>query len=208
VSKFIRKIFLGACSVVAALFLLFLGTFAVLIFRNISQNMWKEEIQTIEVPARNTKYVLLTDMAGFDDRSWYVYEMALTGGLTEEMKKGHSRTGVLFWNYAEAADHKKDPRIEIRKDRYLVFVRGGFCHSLYDLESHEVLVNDESPWHSFLQSEQYAQFGDDAPPGEPGTGMDVWVKANIHEKIEGILKGLPGDGVDSQVDANRVDMVK
>ena len=51
------------------------------------QNSYKSELQTIEVPELNIKFVLLTDMSGFDDRSWYVYKVGMGSELTRAQKK-------------------------------------------------------------------------------------------------------------------------
>ncbi len=92
------------------------------------------------------------------------------------MKPGHDVTGVLFWNYSEDGDHYDNPNIEIVKERFLVFSRGGLSHSLYDLKTKAVLVNDESPWGSFEESWQFKN-------------MDAWVRSKLHQKIERIVKG-------------------
>ncbi len=155
------------------------------------QNNYKSLIQTLEAPSQNEEFVLLTDISGFDDRAWYVYQLPLGAALTKEMKSGHDKTGVLFWNYSEAGDHYDNSRIEILKDRYLVFSRGGLNHSLYDLQTRQVLVNDESPWHSFIDSEQFNKHGENPPPGMKGRGMDAWVRSNLHLKIERIVNGTP-----------------
>jgi hypothetical protein len=69
------------------------------------QNNYKSEIQTLQVPGLNIQFVLLTDIAGYEDRAWYVYQLPVGMGLTKRMKTGHDREGVLFWNYSEAGDH-------------------------------------------------------------------------------------------------------
>jgi hypothetical protein len=151
------------------------------------ENDYKSEIQTIGIPNQNIRFVLLTDIAGFEDRAWYVYQVPVGADLTKRMQTGHNTEGALFWNYSEAGDHYDNPKIEIFKDRYLVFSRGGLFHSLYDLRQKTVLVNDESPWNSFLESEQFKKYGEKPPPGTAGTAMDVWVRENLHGKIERLI---------------------
>lgn len=153
------------------------------------QNSYKSLIQTLIVPSEKTQFVLLTDLSGFEDRAWYVYQLPIGTNLTNKMKTGHDENGTLFWNYSEAGDHYNNPKIEILKERYLVFSRGGMYHSLYDLRQRTVLVNDESPWNSFQESEQFKKYGDQSPPGTIGTGMDIWVLENLHRRIERTVNG-------------------
>jgi hypothetical protein len=104
------------------------------------------------------------------------------------MKIGHDKEGVLFWNYSEAGDHSDDPKIEFLKERYLVFSRGGAYHSLYDIKKRQVLVNDESPWASYvLEKESKDPSASLLPHAEVIKEMQVWVQKNLHSKIEKIL---------------------
>lgn len=155
------------------------------------QNNYKSLLQTLESPDYNIQFVLLTEIAGFEDRSWYVYQLPVGAGVTKQMKTGHNREGALFWNYSEGGDHYDDPKIEIRKKKYLVFSRGGFYHSLYDIEKKQVLVNDFSPWGSYKSSEEGKKFSGVRYTKEVlaamEKGMDDWVQKNLHSKIEKIL---------------------
>lgn len=174
---------LGAVALIAAVLV---GAAVYDIWR---QNTYKSVIQALEVPSLNNQFVLLTDIAGFDDRAWYVYQLPLGTTLTKEMKTANDKTGVLFWNYSEAGEHHDNPQIEIVKERFLVFSRGGLKHSLYDLKTRTVLVNDISPLVSFAGSEQYKKCCDnnlsiDIVVAE----MNDWVKKNLHQKIERIVK--------------------
>jgi hypothetical protein len=106
------------------------------LFANIwYRNTYKTVIQTIEVPSQGLRFVLLTDLAGFDDVGWYVYRADLGKPLTDAQREAHNIDGVLFWNYSEAGEHKSNPRIRLVGERFLVFSRGGLDHSLYDLKS-------------------------------------------------------------------------
>lgn len=153
------------------------------------QNRYKTLLQTLPLPAEKVQIVLLTDISGFGDRAWYVYQMPIGARLTNEMLTGHDEHNVLFWNYSEAGDHYDNPKIEMLKDRYLLFSRGGLYHSLYDLRIQKLLVNDESPWNSFQGSDQFRKYGENAPSGSAGTAMDVWVRNNLHKRIESIVNG-------------------
>ena len=109
------------------------------------ENTYKSHIQTLEIPDRKIKFVLLTDIAGFGDRSWYVYLLPIESSFTKRMNIAHDTDGVLFWNYSEAGDHYDDPKMELVKEHFLVFSRGGAYHSLYDIKNEQVVLNDESP---------------------------------------------------------------
>src|SRR5438094_7664556 len=76
------------------------------------QNSYKSHIQTLEISDQKLQFVLLTDIAGFGDRAWYVYQLPIGSNITKRMKIGHDKEGVLFWNYSEAGDHSDDPKIE------------------------------------------------------------------------------------------------
>lgn len=152
------------------------------------ENNYKSHIQTLELPDQQIQFVLLTDISGFGDRAWYVYQLPIRANLTKRMKTSHDTDRVLFWNYSEAGDHDDSPKIEVVKKKYLVFSRGGLYHSLYDIEEKRIVVNDESPWASYTLAEESKN-----PPGslptniETKKGMDAWVRKNLHSKIEKIL---------------------
>ena len=153
------------------------------------ENNFKSHIQTLKLPDHKIEFVLLTDIAGFGDRAWYVYKRSLNSWFTKEMYLAHNTNGVLFWNYSEAGNHSENPKLEIVNDHYMVFSRGGAYHSLYDIDKEQVIENDTSPFHSYLQDWQNKNNSEDSPPiGHIETEMKAWVKKNLHEKIEKILK--------------------
>lgn len=184
--NWLKRILFGFLAVVLTI----VALIGLAVFDNWHENRYKSEIQTIEMPSGNTRFVLLTDLSGFEDRAWYVYQLPIGTDVTKRMKTGHDTEGVLFWNYSEAGDHYDNPKIEILKGRYLVFSRGRLYHSIYDIQQKALLVNDESPWNSFQESEQHKGYGEKPPPGTSGTAMDVWVRENLHRRIERIVGGV------------------
>ncbi|MFV0530150.1 MAG: hypothetical protein ACK5MD_01785 [Flavobacteriales bacterium] len=60
------------------------------------------------------------------------------------------------------------------KNDYLIMERSGLFHSLYDLKTNELLINDESPWYSAEDNS--------------AEGMNKWIKENLHDKIEEKIK--------------------
>ncbi len=151
------------------------------------QNNFKTLIQTVVLKENDIKFLLFTDLAGFGDRSWSVYELPVKSIITKDIKKARDKVGVIFWNYSESGNNIENPKIEIVNNRYLVFSRGGYYHSLYDIKNKKVLVNDESPWGSFLLSEEYTLLDEDYTTEDMHFYMDKWVNRNLHAKIEQMI---------------------
>ena len=105
----------------------------------------------------------------------------------KDIKKARNKVGVIFWNYSESGNNIENPKIEIVNNRYLVFSRGGYYHSLYDIKNKKVLVNDESPWGSFLLSEEYKLLDEDDTTEDMYFYMDKWVNRNLHTKIKQMI---------------------
>jgi len=142
-------------------------------------NTYKTELQTLEVPGRGLRFVLMTDIAGFEDPAWYVYEIPIGHAPPASMRRGHDTSGVLFWNYDEANELVDDVKLEIVGSRFLVLSRSGLYFSLYDLDSRRVLVNDFSPWNTFVSSGGAKKYGDN--------GQAIWVRDTIHRRIAEII---------------------
>jgi hypothetical protein len=183
--KWLKRIFVGF-GVIALAIVMFVG---LVIFEFWYTNNYKSHIQTLESTDYNIQFFLLTDMSGFGDPAWYVYQTPIGASITRKMKNGHDdEEGVLFWNYSEAGDHSYNAKIELYKKKFLVFSRGDFYYSLYNVETKQVIVNDLSPWHSFRQADEANK-----PSSNPMTQeernkkMDNWVQKNLHLKIEKIL---------------------
>jgi hypothetical protein len=181
--KWLKRIFIGI-SAIAICAIMLIGFAA---FELWYDNNYKSHIQTVKIPEKNIQFVLLTDIAGFGDRAWYIYQLPIGAITTKKMKTGHDTEGVLFWNYSEAGDHYDNPKIFILKNKYLVFSRGGLYHSLYDIENNQVVINDESPWASYIQEESTNKSGSFRNDVEMKERMNAWVKKNLHIKIEKIL---------------------
>ncbi|MCL5038158.1 MAG: hypothetical protein M1269_13770 [Chloroflexi bacterium] len=156
------------------------------------QNCFKTHLQTLEAPGKNMKFVLMTDLAGVGDRSWYVYKSPVVIDVIQkvEMRIGHNTDGVLFWNYSETGDHSDNAKLEILKGKYLVFSRGGLYHSLYDIDTGQVLVNEENPFVAWLCSEEDENSPELMRPQNMKTTLDSWVRKNLHAKIEKILNDI------------------
>lgn len=175
----LKSIFLPLIGVFLSL--LFLA--GLLVYNLWYQNTYKTELQTIDVPESNIKFVLLTDMSGFDDTSWYVYKVGINSNLTKAQRRHGETDDVLFWNYSEANEHKENPFIRFIKGRYLIFSRGNLDYSLYDLEQNKVLVNEHSAWGAVVAKPDL-----DLSGTELNERMNNWVLENLHTKIGNYIK--------------------
>lgn len=147
------------------------------------QNSYKTELQTITVPEKKIKFVLLTDMSGFDDTSWYVYKIGINSKLSKAQKKSGETDDVLFWNYSEAGEHKENPYIRFIKGRYLIFSRGNLDYSLYDLAQDKVLINEHSAWQVAVAKPDI-----ELPVNQENQLTNEWVLENLHNKINNYIK--------------------
>ena len=179
------KNFIFLITVLIVLFAALFGYFAFDIWH---QNKYKKLLQTIELKDKNLKYLLFTDLASLGDRAWYVYQIPIESGITKKMKEAHNKDNVLFWNYSEAGNNVDKPELKVVNKKYLLFSRSNFYHSLYDLEKKQVLLNYESPWASFLESDQYKLHGENAENEKQMKLMNEWVFKNLHSKIHILLK--------------------
>jgi len=183
--KWIKRIFIA----VAILLLSITSLIGIFAFNIWHENNYKAHLQTLKVDNKNIQFVLFTDISGFGDRAWYVYQLPADGEISKGMRTGHDTRGVIFWNYSEAGYHYENPKIEIQSNKFLVFSRGGLYHSLYNIETKEVLVNEESPWGAFLSGLESKNSANKQPNREEEKlQMNSWVKKNLHFKIVRILQ--------------------
>ncbi len=179
IKTLLKSFFLPLSGVVLSIVFL-VGIF---VFNLWYQNTYKTELQTIKAPDFKVKFVLLTDVSGFDDTSWYVYKIGIDSDLSSAQKKSGKTDDVLFWNYSEANEHKENPYIRLVKDRYLIFSRGNLDYSLYDLVQNEVLVNEHSAWGAVAAKPDLNLSGT-----ELNERMNDWVLKNLHSQIHNYIK--------------------
>lgn len=189
-----RKVFVGVLAAV----LVGLAAFGLSIY---SAFTYKHFMSALPSPDGKSWFALFGDSAGFGDLSWHVYE--LPQGVEPDavdIRSGFG-LGALFENYSEAGNHTSDPKLQVIGGRYLVFSRGGLYHSLYDILTHQVLINIESPWNAFLDSDYYRQL-----PGEPNFSeqaphIERWKRATLHDPIEeAIQMNLPPTAAEQGVE--------
>ena len=119
-------------------------------------------------------YVLYFTIAGFDDLEWNIVKWDKAkwkneDKLSYERLKTDSTLKKLFWNYDEGPKNIEKIKLFIEND-YLVFERGNLYHSLYDLKTETLILNEESPWEAANSGEKEV--------------INQWIKTNLHDKIE------------------------
>ncbi|MGJ8683958.1 MAG: hypothetical protein ACSHWW_05005 [Nonlabens sp.] len=145
----------------------------------ILSNYFNDYLYLQHVIHKENVYVLFFSLAGFDDMSWDIVK------FTKENYQVHERfrdfNGVdeksfkhILSNYDEGPKNDENVRIFIINN-YLVMERENLYHSLYDLTSSTVLVNEESPWHAA------------SPANYDEKELDEWIRINLHEKINEII---------------------
>lgn len=141
-------------------------------------SFFKDYLYQQHIEYKDRVYVLYFTIAGFDDAEWDVVkwdkqDWKNEDRLSRDRLKADSSVTKIFWNYDEGPKNMENIRLFVKND-YLVLERGNLYHSLYDLRTESLLINEESPWH--------------ASNGEDKEKMDEWIKTYLHDKIEEKLK--------------------
>jgi len=124
-------------------------------------------------------YALYFSVAGFDDiefqilrwekSNWDDFE-TIEKTIIDEPNQNFQK---VAFNYDEGPKNLGDVKIFIQND-YLIMERSGLYHSLYDLKTNKLLINEESPWHSAEDNS--------------AEGLNKWINENLHRKIEEKIK--------------------
>lgn len=120
-------------------------------------------------------YVLYFSVAGFDDVEFQIVKWKKQDWLKSDklskdiIDKPNQKFQKVVFNYDEGPKNLENVKMFIQND-YLVMERSGLYHSLYDLRTNELIINDESPWHS--------------ANADNLENMNNWIKENLHSKIE------------------------
>ena len=144
---------------------------------NIYKKFFKDYLFLQKIEHKSSVYVLYFSVAGYDDIEWHVVKWAKSKWdnsekLSEKKIESQEFINEIFWNYDEGPKNMEGVKI-FKSNKYLVLERSGLFHSLYDMETAELIMNEESPWH--------------ASNGENAEKMNEWIKLNLHDKIEEIL---------------------
>lgn len=120
-------------------------------------------------------YVLYFSVAGFDDVEFQIVKWKKQDWLKSDklskdiIDKPNQKFQKVAFNYDEGPKNLENVKMFVQND-YLVMERSGLYHSLYDLRTNELIINDESPWHS--------------ANADNLENMNNWIKENLHSKIE------------------------
>jgi len=127
-------------------------------------------------------FVLYFSMAGFDDLEWCILKWErekwkdlekIDKQQVENAKFDNNKDfNFICFNYDEGPKNSEDVKIFI-KDDYLVMSREGLYHSLFDLKSQKLLINETCP---FCESQSNTK-----------EEMNLWIKKNLHDKIKRII---------------------
>lgn len=123
-------------------------------------------------------YVLYFSVAGFDDVEfqiikWHKKDWDKSEKLNMQIiGEPNQKFQQIASNYDEGPKNLENVKLFVKND-YLVLERSGLYHTLYDLKENQLLINEESPWHS--------------ANAENLETMNQWIKDNIHSKIEAII---------------------
>ncbi len=200
-----RKKVIGWISVFIRMFLLAIGGALLFTYFVIAPglfqmpNKYLQYQQHLSSPDKDHIFVLLHDYNGVGDPSWHVFRFSnnvdpknvkipagYTNELTDEDKEWSSK--MLMWNWSEAGDHMANPHIEIIKNRYLVFVRGDIYLGLYDIKADKTLIDDHSPWHTYIYSDEYKTIQPEPRMDEREKLLTAWTKKTLHQPIVDIIE--------------------
>ena len=153
---------------------------------------------SIEPAEGEFNYGLYFDAVGIGDPGYYILrlekdiipedvyvEWTPQNGVNKEQNKWVKDRTVLF-NYAEAGFHTSDPKLNLIENRFVVFSRGGYYYSLYDIKIKKDTFNIGSPWNDFREKSGYSSEKFDREKEE--FAYTEWIKQNVHKEIENYIK--------------------
>lgn len=87
---------------------------------------------------------------------------------------------IVLSNYEESSMLSHDAKLNIINKRFLVFSRGGLMFGLYDIALKKAIVNNGSPWHSWLETYRPNKMNGK----EELSSYSRWVKINLEDSIK------------------------
>ena len=144
-------------------------------------------------------FALYHDYSGIGDPEWHVFKIPI-GEDSKSLKipaaywsidsdaNDFWKNRMLMWNWSEAGNHVSNPHIEVIGRRYLVFIRGGYYHGLYDIDENKTLITDTSPWHSLVYSYERGSTRSGLKLDQIDAQMDKWVEDTLHNPIKKIVE--------------------
>lgn len=141
----------------------------------IYRNYYKDYLYLQSINFKDDIYVLYFSIAGFDDIEFQIVKWKKQDWLKSDklsknlVDKSNQKFQKVAFNYDEGPKNLENVKMFVKND-YLVMERNGLYHSLYDLRTNELIINDESPWHS--------------ANAENLQDLNNWIRENLHSKIE------------------------
>jgi hypothetical protein len=133
------------------------------------------------------RYSLYSDFSGTTVLAWYVYRLPQGSEETSEMMEAHNISGALFWSLSMVEPEAGwEGKIELIRDRYLAFSRGGLYHSLFNTVENRPLVHIAEPHEDYAQWAEKKGLGSPYPTNE---SYREWVEEMLHRPIVEILEG-------------------
>jgi len=149
---------------------------------NLLKSYFKDYLYQQHLEYKGETYVLYFSIAGFDDLEWCVLKWKkgkwknlekIDKHLVENSRHTENADfDFICFNYDEGPKNTRGVKIFI-KDHYLVMQRSGLYHSLFDLKSQKLLINESCPYCE-SQSDTKEQ-------------MNFWINKNLHDKIDKII---------------------
>ncbi len=149
-------------------------------------------------PDHQSVFALFYDYPDSGDPSWHVFKFEKSVDLKKfripiDYAENSGQSGgqvngqCIMWNWSEAGDHVTKPKIIII-DNYLVFMRGGLYHGLYDIKKDKTIITYDSPWHTF-HNDYYKKHKDNKNLDryELMPVFYEWKVKNIHNPIKEII---------------------
>lgn len=148
-------------------------------------------IESLLSPDNESIFVLYDDSAFAGDQSWHIFKFDKSTDVVNRQipsnyrgdEDGRWLAKQIMWNYSEGGYDLQDAHIDIIDESYLVFKRGGLYHSLYDIKTDRVLIEDHSPWHSWIEAGEYKALSSNASREEKAEAIRKWKIEAFHRPI-------------------------
>lgn len=139
-------------------------------------------------------FALYSDSAFAGDQSWHIFKFqsdidVKNLQIPRIYRQNHNEwlEKQITWSYSEGGYHLQNAHIEIIGDTYLIFVRGELYHSLYDIETNKMLIEDHSPWHTWIESDEYKEISFNASHEEKKKSIEKWKRKILHNPIAQLI---------------------
>jgi hypothetical protein len=153
--------------------------------------------EKIKSPDGASWLALYHNYGGFGDPDWHVFKVPIDEipeklkipcgyNFNDSAKSDFWKKRMLMWNWSEGGNNTSNPHIKMFNRKYLVFIRGGYYHGLYDIKKNQTLITDTSPWHSLVYSMDKNSRGSNLD--QIDAKMDKWVEDTLHNPIKEIIE--------------------